>query len=287
MPQDPAQTGATAPQPVIFITGASSGIGRALFNHYTDPCRPGPTPAVVGVDKEPWTDSAGVRHDVFRPRGAPGGSVYARLDITSPAEEQRALVRRWVGGATPVGLVVHCAGVRGLVPGVPVRRPEDVAAAEALGSMDAATLARTYEVNVVGAFSLLSAVLPGLELAAAAAAGRRPGDGGGPPGPRVVVLSSRMGSIGANDRGGGYAYRASKAALNAVLKSMSVDVPGVFFAMVHPGRVETGLVGLKEDGAISIEQCLGDLLSLLERFGPEGDLESGCFVDRFGERIPW
>lgn len=275
MSQDPAQTEAAAPQPVIFITGASSGIGRAFFNYFTDPARSSLALPVVGVDKEPWTDAAGGKHDVFQPPDAKG-SVYARLDVTSPVDEQRALVRRWVPDATPVSLVLHCAGLRGLVPHVPIRAPADVAAAEALRSMDAATLLRTYEVNVVGTFHVVSALLPRLERAAAR--GLRP---------RVVVLSSRMGSIGGNDRGGGYAYRASKAALNAVLRSMCVDVPGVFFAMVHPGRVETGLVSVKEDGAISPEESLEDMLSLFKRFDAGGDLESGCFVDRFGERIPW
>lgn len=275
MSQNSAQTETAAPQPVILITGASSGIGRAFFNHFTDPDRPGLALPVVGVDKEPWTDLTGAKHDVFHPANATG-SVYARLDVTSPVEEQRAFVRRWIGDATPVGLVIHCAGMRGLVPHVPIRAAGDVAAAETLASMDAATLMRTYEVNVVGTFNLLSALLPRLERAAEQ--GLRP---------RVVVLSSRMGSIGANDKGGGYAYRASKAALNAVLKSMCVDVPGVFFAMVHPGRVQTGLVSVKEDGAISPEQSLADLLSLFERFGAGGDLTSGCFIDRFGEKIQW
>lgn len=221
---------------------------------------------------------------MFHPPGSPPGSVYARLDVTSPVDDQRAFVRRHVGDSTPVALVLHCAGVRGLVPRVPIRASGDVAAAETLESMDAATLLRTYEINVVGTFNVLSAVLPNLRLAAAAAA---EADVKGMGKPRVVVLSSRMGSIGGNQNGGGYAYRASKAALNAVLRSMCVDVPEVFFAMVHPGRVETGLVSVREDGAISPEESLEDLLVLFERFDVDEGLNSGCFVDRFGEKIPW
>lgn len=329
MPQEPPATGEPASnpetQPYIFITGAASGIGRAFFNHFTDPATRArssssstlPPLPVLGVDVQPWTDAAtGATHDVFRPpasgSSAPPGSVFARLDVTAPVDDQRAFLLRHVllppGFAAstttttpPIALVLHCAGVRGLAPRVPVAASADVAAAETLGATDAATLLRTFEVNVVGAFNVLSAVLPNLRLAAAAgAAGAGTGGGGGVVGtggsssssrwagrPRVVVLSSRMGSIGGNRAGGGYAYRASKAALNAVLTSMAVDVPEVFFAMVHPGRVETGLVSVREDGAIRPEESLEDLLALFERFDVEGGLSSGCFVDRFGETIPW
>jgi NAD(P)-dependent dehydrogenase (short-subunit alcohol dehydrogenase family) len=48
------------------------------------------------------------------------------------------------------------------------------------------------------------------------------------PGAKVVVMSSRMGSIASNTTGGGYAYRASKAAVNAIVKSFSVDGMCVF-----------------------------------------------------------
>lgn len=93
-----------------------------------------------------------------------------------------------------------------------------------------------------------------------------------------------MGSVASNSSGGGYAYRASKAALNAVVKSLSIDVPEVAFLLLHPGRVETGLVGWKEDGAISVEESLGDCLRVMEGMGKGGVVR---FVDRFGEVIPW
>ncbi|KAF3762989.1 NAD(P)-binding protein [Cryphonectria parasitica EP155] len=272
MSQHAAAAATAPPKPVIFITGASSGLGRAFFQHFAKhPTSPPCT--VVGIDRRPWTDNAGQDHAVYRPDDS---SLYAQLDVTSPLEAHQALVRQHIGETTPVSLVVHCAGVRGLVPHVPIHSASEVASAETLDAMDAATLLHTYEINVVGTFSVLTAVLPNLRRAAR--------DGLAP---KVIVLSSRMGSIAANAAGGGYAYRASKAALNAVLRSMSLDVPEVFFAMVHPGRVETGLVVVKEDGAISVEESLGDVLALLERLGGEAGLGTGCFVDRFGETIQW
>lgn len=115
-------------------------------------------------------------------------------------------------------------------------------------------------------------------------------------------MSSRMGSVGANTAGGGYAYRASKAALNAVVKSLSVDVPEVVVLAMHPGRVETGLVGenmlpwclrdrganvrveWKEEGAMSPEESLQTCLKVIEGAGLK---DSGKLLDRFGEVIQW
>lgn len=266
--------------PTILVTGAFSGLGRAFFEHFAALPRNdqesshGQVPdfKVVGIDRQPWLDQDGN----LQPSHAHGPrSVYVQVDITSPRQELDAFVHEWIGAETPVHLVVHSAGVRGLVPGVEVHKSDDVAAADALDVMDAATMMRTFEVNTVGTFNVLAAVLPNLRLAAARGLS-----------PRVAVMSSRIGSMTANVKGGAYAYRASKAALNAVVKSMSVDVPEVFFAIMHPGRVETALVCIKEDGAMSCEESLRTMLPVLDRLG-EGHLKSGCFVDRFGVEISW
>lgn len=90
--------------------------------------------------------------------------------------------------------------------------------------------------------------------------------------------------MGYNTTGSAYAYRASKAALNAIIKSFSIDVPEVVFTILHPGRVESGLVMCKEEGAISAEESVRTMVPLIGGFGKE---DSGRFMDRFGERIEW
>lgn len=261
--------------PTILITGAFSGLGRAFFEHFATGSRAESSHddfQVIGIDRQPWPDNDGNP----QPSHAHGPrSIYVQADITQPPHELEALTSKWIGQDSPLTLVIHSAGVRGLVPSVAIRRSDDVASAETLGVMDAATMMGTFEVNVVGALNVVTAVLPGLRVAAARGLN-----------PRVVVMSSRMGSVAVNETGGGYAYRASKAALNAVVRSLSVDFPEVCFALVHPGRVETGLVSVKEDGAMTCEESLRTMLPVLDRLG-EGHLKSGCFVDRFGEVIPW
>lgn len=278
MSQSQEQSSLPSNVPTILITGAFSGLGRAFFEHFATGSRKESSHGeaqyfkVVVIDRQPWLDQDGKPQTshIHGPR-----SVYVQVDITSPRHELEALLRKWIGEEAPLSLVVHSAGVRGLVSAVELRKSDDVAAAETLYVMDAATMMSTYEINVVGTFNVLTAVLPNLRLAAAR--GLKP---------KVAVMGSRNGSIVVNDKGGAYAYRASKVALNVVVKSMSIDVPEVCFALIHPGRVETGLVSVKEDGAITCEESLETMVPVLDRLG-EGHLTSGCFVDRFGVTIPW
>ena len=173
-----------------------------------------------------------------------------------------------------IDLVIHSAGMRGLVPEVERGKPGDVAACETMDVMDMATLNRAFQINAAGTFMVLRALIPNLKKAF---------------NPKVIVMASRMGSIGNNelpnkDAGSAYAYRASKAAMNSIVRSFAVDVPQVSFILCHPGRVETKLVRCKEEGAITAEESVNGLLPLVEKWGKE---DSGKFYDRFGETIQW
>lgn len=99
-----------------------------------------------------------------------------------------------------------------------------------------------------------------------------------------MLQSSRMGSIADNDSGSGYVYRPSKAALNAIGKSLSIDLKdkGISVAIMHPGWVQTDMGGssapLSADEAVSGQQKLIDDLSLET---------SGTFWHQSGEVLPW
>lgn len=101
---------------------------------------------------------------------------------------------------------------------------------------------------------------------------------------KIVLQSSRMGSIADNDSGSGYVYRPSKAALNAIGKSLSIDLKdkGISVAIMHPGWVQTDMGGssapLSTDEAVSGQQKLIDALSLET---------SGTFWHQSGEVLPW
>ena len=244
--------------PTILITGAASGIGAAFLHHYASD----PTNTIIAVDRAP----------IALPEPAPAAKVTSHtLDLTSEADII-SLVSTTGLATTPLDIVLHSAGIRGLEPTLHAANPHDVASADSLSAMTPKTMLLTYHINVIGTLTLLRALLPGLRLAASTSL------------PKVIVMGSRMGSIGYNSTGGGYAYRASKAALNAVVKSLSIDVPEVVFLSVHPGRVETGLVLAREEGAISVAESVGNMLTLLSNVGRA---DSGRFVDRWGVDIGW
>jgi NAD(P)-dependent dehydrogenase (short-subunit alcohol dehydrogenase family) len=100
----------------------------------------------------------------------------------------------------------------------------------------------------------------------------------------IACLSSKMGSMADNGSGGSYIYRSSKAALNAVVKSMSVDLraEGIKCVALHPGWVKTEMGG--PDAEISTRECVTSLFEIILSLQPE---DSGRFIDIDGTDIPW
>jgi NAD(P)-dependent dehydrogenase (short-subunit alcohol dehydrogenase family) len=246
-------------QQTVIITGASSGLGLAFLQHYASQ----PNTSIIAIDISPFPLSAS--------KNELSNVQFFQTDITNESKLHSIASNL---ANVPISLLLHCAGIRGLNQETINEQlfkghAGDVAAAETHAVINKETMMRTFEINTFGTFNTISAFLPSLCLT---------------PNSKVVVLSSRMGSVSSNITGGGYAYRASKAALNAVVKSFSVEVPEVTFLLLHPGRVETGLVGWKEEGAISVEESLGDCLRVMEGM-EKGD--SARLVDRFGEEIAW
>jgi NAD(P)-dependent dehydrogenase (short-subunit alcohol dehydrogenase family) len=93
-----------------------------------------------------------------------------------------------------------------------------------------------------------------------------------------------MGSIADNDSGGRYGYRASKAAFNAIGKSLAEDlkVRGIAVAQLHPGWVQTRMVNF--NGLISTEESAAGLIERIEAL----DLSNtGGFWHSNGEQLPW
>lgn len=146
---------------------------------------------------------------------------------------------------------------------------------KSLRSVDAANLAALYHLNAIGPALLMkhfSRLMPKKERG------------------MFATLSARVGSIGDNRLGGWYAYRASKAALNMLLKCTAIETarikPQSVFVSLHPGTVETSLsdpfAGSRQ--RLTPEQSASQMLSVLDGLGPE---ESGSFWDYNGSRVEW
>jgi len=109
-------------------------------------------------------------------------------------------------------------------------------------------------------------------------------------GSSMVILSAKVGSIEDNRLGGWYSYRSSKAALNMIIKTASIELkrtkPNVCLIAMHPGTVNSNLS--KPFGGESIgqapEQAAKMMLNVIRELTPD---QSGSFLSYKNEVIPW
>lgn len=101
---------------------------------------------------------------------------------------------------------------------------------------------------------------------------------------RAVSITSKMGSIADNGSGGSYIYRSSKAALNAVMKSASIDLKpkGVTVILFHPGWVRTDMGGA--GASIDVQTSVAGMRAKIAALGPA---DSGRFFNYDGKELPW
>ena len=139
---------------------------------------------------------------------------------------------------------------------------------QGLAAPEPADFDAVMHTNVLAAMRLIPALAPPL----AAARGR------------LAVLSSRMGSLSLMQSSSGWLYRASKAALNGVLKAASVDLgaQGIVCLALHPGWVRTdmGGAGADIDAAVSVT----GMRRVIEAADAAAN---GGFFDYAGERLAW
>lgn len=106
----------------------------------------------------------------------------------------------------------------------------------------------------------------------------------------VAVLSARVGSIEDNRLGGWHSYRASKAALNQILRGAAIELARTHkqltCAALHPGTVQTPFTAkyVGHHPAVPAQEAAENLLSVLARLSPD---QTGQFFDYSGARVPW
>ena len=100
----------------------------------------------------------------------------------------------------------------------------------------------------------------------------------------IACMSSKMASMDDNDSGGGYIYRSSKAALNSVVKSMSVDLrdSDIKCVALHPGWVKTDMGG--PNAEITARESVTKLFDIILSCRP---VDNGRFIDIDSTTIKW
>ena len=147
---------------------------------------------------------------------------------------------------------------------------------KALRQVDATHMAHAFAVNAIGPALLMKHFLPLL-----------PREG------RTVfaTLSAKVGSIGDNHLGGWYSYRASKAALNQLVRTAAIELarthPQAVCVALHPGTVDTALSAPFARTGLTVRppaEAAERLLGVLSGLAPA---HNGRLIDHTGAALPW
>ncbi|BAW95451.1 short-chain dehydrogenase/reductase (SDR) superfamily protein [[Synechococcus] sp. NIES-970] len=179
-----------------------------------------------------------------------GITVKSDVDLTNPDAVQR-LTQALQGEM--IDVLINNAGILERVD---------------LENLDCDSIRRQFEVNAIAPLRFTQSLLPNLQA-----------------GSKVILMTSRMGSIEDNTSGGSYGYRMSKVALSMTGKSLAIDLRprGIAVGILHPGLVKTRMINFRED-AISPAIAVQGLLARIQALNLEN---TGTFWHANGEILPW
>lgn len=235
------------------VIGASGGIGRALTS-------------ALAADPGVEAVMAYVRN------GSPaaGDNVHpGRLDLGDEAsiEAAASMAADTAGG---LDLVIIATGI--------LHGPDGLKPEKSYRQLDAATMARVLAINTIGPAMVAKHFLPLLPRQGRAV---------------FAAISARVGSIGDNGFGGWHSYRASKTALNMLIKNFAIEVARrneeAVVVGLHPGTVATALSepfqsGVPEGKLFTAEHSAARLLETLDEAVPD---DTGKVLAYDGERLPY
>lgn len=191
-----------------------------------------------------------------------GRHTLPELDLERP--ETIASAATELATEAPYQLIVHAAGLL---------HRDRIKPEKSFSAIEQEALQAVFQVNTLGPALVLRHFLPLLDSKGA-----------------MAMLSAKVGSIGDNRLGGWYAYRASKAALNMLIKTAAIELartcPQSRLLSLHPGTVVSGLSQpfRGASNACPADVAADQLLTLIDQLTPA---DSGHFFAYDGERLPW
>jgi NAD(P)-dependent dehydrogenase (short-subunit alcohol dehydrogenase family) len=246
---------------IALILGATQGIGLGFVKQLLQ------EPSISTIFATYRTLDAA--QDLLALQAAnPERLMCIALDITD--EIQIAdLVQTIQTKAKRLHWVINCVGI--LHEGT--LQPE-----KSLSQINTERLLQYFQVNSIGAVLLAKHLVPLLKH---------------PERSIFATISAKVGSIGDNQMGGWYGYRASKAALNMFMKTAAIEYsrksPNTIIALLHPGTTDTRLSkpfqrNVPPEKLFSIERTVTQLWTILHQLEPN---DSGQFFSWDGTPIPW
>jgi NAD(P)-dependent dehydrogenase (short-subunit alcohol dehydrogenase family) len=240
---------------VVLVTGSSRGLGLQFCRHYV----------AAG-----WFVIATLRKlgssEALEQLKQQAGEKMTIVEMDTSSEESiNAAAESLISGSAfpaelgekRIDLLINSAGFYG------TKNP--------IGQLTSADMMDVFQTNTVGPLLVTQALLPLI---------RRSSMGG-----KIVMLTSELGSIGTNRSGGRYPYRTSKAALNAVIRSMAVDLAkeNIMAFGVHPGWVQTDMGGPKAD--FTVPEAIENVAAVIQK--AKIAEQNGAFLSHDGTPIPY
>ena len=239
-----------------LVFGASGGIGAALVE-------------ALARDPRCGKVHAASRRPLAGPPGSAGSAGVERLAFSLEDEDSIAACVRSSAAAGPLHLVIVATGVL---------HGDGMKPEKSWRAIDALALERALRINTIGPALIAKHALDHLPRQGKAV---------------FAALSARVGSIEDNRLGGWHAYRASKAALNMVMKTCAIELgrrnPAAACVSLHPGTVATPLSepfrsGVATHKLFEPEFSAASLLAVIDGVRPE---DSGRLLAWDGSRIPF
>ncbi|WP_248920062.1 SDR family NAD(P)-dependent oxidoreductase [Pseudomonas entomophila] len=244
----------------VLLCGASQGIGLALCSQLLARDDVGLLLAVSRrATRSPALDALAREH----------GRRLVRLDCDARDEQALQVLAGQARACCDQLHLVLCT--LGVLQETPAR------AEKSLAQLDLAGLQASFATNCFAPVLLLKHLLPLLRQQPVT----------------FAALSARVGSISDNHLGGWYSYRASKAALNQLLRTASVELkrlnPASTVLALHPGTTDTRL-SRPFQGNVPIGKLFSPAFAascILELVGRHGPLQTGTFWAWDGKSVPW
>ncbi|OIP40212.1 MAG: hypothetical protein AUK47_08850 [Deltaproteobacteria bacterium CG2_30_63_29] len=237
---------------IAMVTGGSRGLGLELTKVLLE----GGASVVVTAREPSRSDALKALEVQYSERLIP-----LRLDLSLPASI-RGLHQALAGRIERLDLLINNAGINSSSMSGGERNVE-------FGTLEPSGMLKMLSVNALGPIFVAQELVHLLRLGRA---------------PKVVNISSWLGSIGQKIRGGNYGYCASKAALNMLGRTLALDLAlyGIIVVMVNPGWMRTAMGG--PAASLAPQDSAASILEHVQSLALE---DTGSFVQWDGTPYPW
>jgi NAD(P)-dependent dehydrogenase (short-subunit alcohol dehydrogenase family) len=234
--------------PTVLITGSNRGLGLEFSKQYAE---------------RDWKVIATVRRpetaEDLKLLAASHSNVHIeRLDVTDDSAI-KALAEKLKG--QPIDLLLNNAGILGDISG------------QFFGKLEHDEFMKIMSTNALGPLMIAQFFIDNVKASKQK---------------KIVAISSLAGSFGRERRGlpGTYFYKASKAALNMLMRTLAQDLrsDGVTVILISPGTVDTGQIGIKSPRLVDIEVSIAGIIETIDQVTIEN---SGTFISYDGEVQAW